>query len=100
MAVTDGDAVLPAVLEAAAVGAPFDVVLMDLYMKRVNGDGALALLRAAGQAVPVVLCTANATSGDAERYRGMGFAGRMLPKPFTPVQMRDTLLDAMAHPAL
>ena len=94
MAVTDGDEVLPAVCAAAAAGAPFDVVLMDLFMARMNGDAALGALRAAGQTVPVVMCTANATNAETARYQGLGFAGQ-LPKPFTPDQLRDAIADAV-----
>ena len=64
---TDGDEVVAAATAAAAAGAPFDVCVMDMYMQRLNGDGALAALRAAGHALPVLLCTGNATNADAER---------------------------------
>ncbi len=87
---SDGDEVVAALGAAAAVGAPYDVVVMDLYMERMNGDASLAALRAAGQALPVLLCTANATSADAERYRGLGFAAQ-IGKPFTPEQMHGAV---------
>ena len=73
-----------------ARGAPFDVIFMDLYMERVNGDAALVSLRTAGYVLPVLFCTANATSADAERYRALGFAG-LLGKPFTAEQMHAVI---------
>jgi CheY-like chemotaxis protein len=55
-----------------------------------NGDTALAGLRAAGHAVPVAAVTANATPYDTERYIAQGFAG-VLAKPFTQDQMAALL---------
>ena len=64
-------------------------------MERLNGDGALAALRAAGHSrLPVLLCTANATRGDAERYDALGFAG-VLGKPLSPEQLRAALTSAL-----
>ena len=57
---------------------------------RVNGDVALAGLRAAGYVVPVAAVTANATHEDVERYLAQGFAA-VLAKPFTPPQMQALL---------
>jgi CheY-like chemotaxis protein len=91
---TDGDQVVNAVATAVAAGAPFDLVLMDLRMERLDGDGALAALRAAGQALPVVLSTAHATAADSERYRGLGFAA-LLAKPFSPEQLRGAIARAL-----
>jgi CheY-like chemotaxis protein len=90
---SDGDEVVAAVSAAAAAGAPIHVCIMDLYMERLNGDAALSALRAAGYSLPVLLCTANATNADAERYLAQGFCG-LLGKPFTPEQMRSALTSA------
>ena len=63
-----------------------------------NGDAALAELRAAGATLPVAAVTANAPPEDAERYRAQGFAG-VLAKPFPIVQMHamiDSVLAAAA----
>ncbi len=92
---TDGDEVVAAAATAVAAGAPFDVCVMDLYMVRVNGDAALAALRAAAHAFPVLLCTANATSADTGRCATLGFAGT-LGKPFTPEQMRAAVAAALS----
>ena len=90
---TDGDQVVTALAAADVAGAPFDLCVMDLYMERVNGDAALAALRAAGHELPVVLCTANATSADAARYESLGFAS-LVGKPFSPDQMRAAIAVA------
>ncbi len=91
----DGDQVVPTVDAAVATGAPIDLCLMDLRMDRLDGDAALAALRQAGHAaLPVVLATAHATAADAERYRGVGFAG-LLSKPFSPEQLRVAVARAL-----
>ena len=87
---TDGDEVVPAVERAAAAGAPFDVCVMDMHMARVSGDAALRALRAAGHALPVVLCTANATLSESGRYRDLGFID-VAGKPFTTEQLHAVL---------
>jgi CheY-like chemotaxis protein len=91
---TDGDEVVAAATAAAAAGAPFDVCVMDMYMQRLNGDGALAALRAAGHALPVLLCTGNATNADAERNAALGFAGQ-LGKPFAGEQLGAAITSAL-----
>jgi CheY-like chemotaxis protein len=96
---SDGDQVVAALGAAAAAGAPYDVVVMDLYMVRMNGDAALTAARDEGHTLPVVLCTANATSADVERYRAMGFCG-LLGKPFSAEQMHATIaraFDVIVH---
>ena len=92
---TDGDEVVAAADAAAASGTPFDVCVSELYMDRMNGDAALAALRAAGHTMPVLLCTANATNADAMWFRSLGFAGQ-LGKPYWSDQMHAALVAAMA----
>ncbi len=62
-------------------------------MARVNGDAALAELRAAGRSLPVILCSGNATDTDAPRYRALGFCDQ-LGKPFTEGQLRSVVARA------
>ncbi len=61
---------------------------------RMNGDTALAALRAAGCGVPVAAVTANVTPGDVERYEAQGFAGT-LGKPFTGDAMHGLLASML-----
>ena len=61
-----------------------------------NGDTALAALRAAGCTLPVAAVTANATPADAERYAQQGFAG-VLGKPFSLAQMEALLAGVLAR---
>jgi CheY-like chemotaxis protein len=90
--VDDGDGVTPAL--AAEAGTPIDAVIMDIVMPRLDGEAALAALRAAGDKTPVVACTANATHGDVTRYRAAGFAA-VLPKPFKQGDLHDVLVHVL-----
>jgi signal transduction histidine kinase/ActR/RegA family two-component response regulator len=69
-------------LEAAA-SRPFDLVLMDVNMPRMDGVEALRRIRAGGgpaAATPIYMLTANAFADDVERYLSAGADG-VLTKP-------------------
>lgn len=91
VAVEDGEAAV-----AAALGpAPFDLVLMDLRMPRLDGEEATRRIRAgearAGRArVPIVALTAHAVPGDRERLLAAGLDG-CLTKPLR----RQALFEVM-----
>ena len=59
-----------------------------------NGDTALATMRAAGCTLPVAAVTANTTPADVARYGAQGFAG-VLGKPFTGDEMHGLLASVM-----
>jgi signal transduction histidine kinase/ActR/RegA family two-component response regulator len=63
---------------AAARGARFDLVLMDVMMPNLNGLQATAAIRAMPgphAVVPIVALTANSMFGDRERYLAAGMNG-------------------------
>jgi len=73
--------------------APFDLVLMDINMPGMDGPTTLRAIRVGGGLdpdVPVVALTAEAMSGDRERYLAMGFDG-YLTKPISPGALLETL---------
>ncbi|MBI1359774.1 MAG: response regulator [Alphaproteobacteria bacterium] len=62
---------------------PFDIVLMDMHMPVMDGPTAVARIRNSHESwssVPVIALTADAMSGDKERYLAMGMTG-YLSKP-------------------
>ncbi len=67
---------------------PFDVVLMDLEMPRLDGHEALKLIKADQPELPVVAVTAYAMAGDSERCREEGFDD-YISKPYEIAQLRS-----------
>jgi CheY-like chemotaxis protein len=70
----------------------FDIVLLDMHMPVMDGPTAIAHIRASGEPwsqIPVIALTADAMSGDRERYLGMGMSG-YLSKPLAE---RDLLAE-------
>jgi signal transduction histidine kinase/ActR/RegA family two-component response regulator len=62
---------------------PFDLVLLDMHMPVMDGPTTIRNIRASDQpwqSIPVIALTADAMSGDRERYLGMGMNG-YLSKP-------------------
>ncbi|MCK6503716.1 response regulator [Myxococcota bacterium] len=91
VAVEDGEAAVA----AAAGPTPFDLVLMDLRMPRLDGEEATRRIRAfevqSGRArVPIVALTAHAVPGDRERLLAAGLDG-CLTKPLR----RQALFEVM-----
>ena len=76
---------------------PVDLVLMDVNMPVMNGLEALAAIRD-GQAgdprIRVVALTADAMTGDRERYLAKGFDGH-LSKPIVPQALIEALTEAV-----
>ncbi len=61
----------------------FDIVLLDMHMPVLDGPGAIAKIRASKEdwsSTPVLAVTADAMTGDKERYLSLGLDG-YLPKP-------------------
>jgi CheY-like chemotaxis protein len=91
----------------AAIRAPpgptrlFDLILLDIVMKRTNGAAVARQLtrsrRDAGLTTPpIVAMTANAAPADLEQYARAGMVD-CLPKPFTIDGLRRVLLRALSE---
>ena len=79
----------------------FDLVLMDVHMPNMNGLEAVAAIRARslGAGAPIVALTADAMSGDKERYLAAGFDNH-LAKPMRPDEFVGMLAWASAAKGL
>jgi CheY-like chemotaxis protein len=92
--VTDGDEVVGALAAAAAGGAPVDVVLMDIIMKRMHGTEATQLLLQGGAGLPAgaqpppVVCVSANTAFLQQRVPQAGTA------PATSAVVSPTALQA------
>ncbi len=84
-----------ALAKLAAASRPFDLILMDLQMPRLNGFDAVTRMRALpGFTTPVVAMTANAFAEDQARCRAAGMAD-FIAKPVDPVLLYETVLDCL-----
>jgi PAS domain S-box-containing protein len=87
-------------VEAAALAAtwPYDVILMDLRMPNLDGQGALRKIRGEpgpNDATPILAFTADADSANAESLAAMGFQD-VVGKPVEPIALIVAVARATA----
>ncbi|MGQ9573686.1 MAG: ATP-binding protein [Thermoguttaceae bacterium] len=88
----DGQAACEAVLDQWKAGRPFDVVLMDMEMPRLDGYQATRRLRDAGYQGPIIALTAHAMAEQREKCLAAG-CDDYAAKPID----RATLLEIVAR---
>jgi signal transduction histidine kinase/CheY-like chemotaxis protein len=94
--VGNGIAAVTAVATAHAMGAPYDVVLMDLHLPGVDGIEATRRIRSLGDDggnVPIVALTANAFPEDQDACREAGMDGFVV-KPVDRQRLEETMAAA------
>lgn len=69
------------VVAAEESGKPFELILMDMQMPELDGEGAVTELRNLGFEVPIIALTADAMKGTRRRLIALGF-DEYLSKPF------------------
>lgn len=77
---------------------PFDLVLMDVHMPRMDGPTALTAIQASPErygALPVIALTADALDGDRERYIAMGFDA-CISKPIDQRELASEVMRVVA----
>ena len=91
--VEDGQEALEAVQ-----ARPFDLILMDIKMPRMDGVQATLAIRALSsdsRNIPIVALTANADPEDAKHYLSVGMAA-VVEKPIKPERLRMAMNAALA----
>lgn len=79
---------------AAVTSRPYDAILMDIHMPELDGVAASRLIRAMGgqtAKIPIISITANAMSGDRERYLAEGLDD-YVAKPIAPKELAAALM--------
>ncbi|MBB5745536.1 response regulator [Brevundimonas variabilis] len=85
----------------AAQDRPFDLILMDIKMPRMDGMQATQAIRALdgpASRIPIVALTANADPDDARHYRSLGMAA-VVEKPIKPERLRMAINFALTAEA-
>ena len=86
-------------VQAAELAAqwPYDVILMDLRMPRLDGPGALRLIRSRhgpNAATPILAFTADADPGSLPGMLDLGFQG-VVSKPVSPAELISAIAEAI-----
>lgn len=85
----------------AVQARPFDLILMDIKMPRMDGVQATQAIRALTgpeRNIPIVALTANADPDDAKHYLSIGMAA-VVEKPIKPERLRMAMNLALSEPA-
>nr|WP_269513965.1 response regulator [Brevundimonas subvibrioides] len=85
----------------AVQARPFDLILMDIKMPRMDGVQATQAIRALTgpeRNIPIVALTANADPDDAKHYLSIGMAA-VVEKPIKPERMRMAMSAALTADA-
>ncbi len=86
----------------AVQARPFDLVLMDIKMPRMDGVQATRAIRALPgpeRNIPIIALTANADPDDAKAYLAIGMAA-VVEKPIKPERLRMAMNAALNEPAV
>jgi CheY-like chemotaxis protein len=76
--------------KSKAEGSPYDLILMDMQMPRMNGFDAVKRLRKHGWEGPIVAVTAYATAADRKKCMDAG-CDEFLTKPITEEALQDII---------
>jgi CheY-like chemotaxis protein len=80
-----------------AIAEPFDLILLDIQLPKMNGIDVCRSLRASGLRVPIVALSASVLPDEVARIKGAEFS-RFLSKPISPPSLRAAVHDFDVHP--
>jgi len=97
-AVASGSEALQALKRAAHKEKLFDLVLLDMHMPEMNGEGTLRAIKRDPEIkdVLVIILTSVGMRGDAARLEALGCAGYLL-KPIRQSQLFDTIITVVSR---
>jgi CheY-like chemotaxis protein/HPt (histidine-containing phosphotransfer) domain-containing protein len=95
----DADEAIAKLRSAAAVGAPFDIALLDQRMPQMSGEQLAIAINTADElaCLPLILLTATSQMDNAEKSRQSGFR-LSLQKPILGDSLQQTLVSALGLP--
>ncbi len=96
--VGSGVEVLPALIRALLVSAPYKLVLLDMQMPNLDGEDVLRMIRKEPltQNTPVVVLTSMGRRSELSRLNELGCAGYLL-KPVKQSQLLETLASVVGQ---
>ncbi|MEI6388531.1 MAG: response regulator, partial [Spirochaetota bacterium] len=93
----DGQEAVEIAAAGKSGGGPFDIILMDIFMPRMNGYEASRAIREAGYRGPLVAVTASALKGEREKCVEAGM-NDILVKPFRKKDLAGVLATWLSRP--
>jgi len=96
--VQDGAAALGLYKQEKEAGAPFDLVILDLFVpKGLGGKDTIALLKAYDPLVKAIVSSGYSDDPAVEDFAQYGFSGRLI-KPYKISDLQNTLEGLMEKP--
>ena len=97
---TSGKEGMQRLINAAAQGRPFDIVILDHHMPGMDGADVLRAIRSTSaiEDTPIILLTSIEDPGSADMYRALGAQGYLV-KPAPASQLFDAIINILGDQA-
>ncbi len=97
---TSGKEGMQRLINAAAQGRPFDIVILDHHMPGMDGADVIRAIRgtSAIEETPIIMLTSIDEPGSADMYRDLGTQGYLV-KPAPASQLFDTMINILSDQA-